>query len=272
MATKPSGTAVPRHGAPFTAAEFCAIRLSRDPEEALAHVARILAESPDPDDALRLCSYWIDGHGVEAVTLADGEELQYVNKGDTYDATLCHTEARGYFVSSWGDVYEESDREREEDSGERRCAYCSEWTAPSDPCGSCGRDPESGEPVPDALRHVRLATGHVLRTWDTGRTDSRGQTRIGYALADAGGDVLFRGRDFCASPLHADDSDASVRALLGFLTLRPGDTDREYFDGYTAAQRAFAESGDCELLAFLYSEEGPGTFQDCEDGEEGGGL
>ena len=267
MAAKPTGAAAPCH-VPIGREAFFGIRLTRDPDATYDVVRRVLAEFPDPNDALAECSAWIDGHGVESVTLADGEELQYVNKGDTYDATVCYTASRGYFVSSWGDVYETADREREVQSGERRCCYCSAWTAPTDPCGSCGRDPESGEPVPDALRHVRLETRHVLRTWDTGRTDGRGQTRIGYAFSDPAGNVLFRGRDFCASPLHADDSDASLRALLGFLTLRPGDTDPEYFDGYSAAQRAFAESGQCELLAYLYSEEGPGEFQDCEEGGE----
>jgi hypothetical protein len=32
-----------------------------------------------------------------------------------------------------------------------------------------------------------------------------------------------------------------VRALMGFLTLRPGDTDDEYFDRYTPDQLAFAD-------------------------------
>jgi hypothetical protein len=275
MATKPSGAEALRHGAPpFSRAEFCAIRLSRDPDEALAAVCRILAESPDPDEALAECSDWIDGHGVETLALADGTELAYVNKGDTYDATLCHVQGRGYFVASWGDVYEEADRAREEESDERRCAYCSEWSEQGEPCGSCGRDPETGDPWPEPLRHVRLELGYVLRTWDTGRTAGGGmmaRSRIGYELSGPDGARLFRGTDFRGSPLHPDDSDEALRALLGFLFLRPGDTDREYFADYSAAQRAFAESSDCEYLAFLYSEEGPGTLADL-DGEEGGGA
>jgi hypothetical protein len=53
--------------------------------------------------------------------------------------------------------------------------------------------------------------------------------------------LLFEGEAFAGSPLHADDSDATVAALLAFLTLRPGDTDSEYFDGYSPAQLHFAE-------------------------------
>ena len=274
MAAKPSG-AKPRPHAPVGRAEFLSIRLRRDPDEAYANVCRILAESTDPGDALAECSDWIDGHGVETLALADGGELQYVNVGDTYSATLCHVEGRGYFVSSWGDVYEESDRDHEEESGERRCCYCSEWTEPGEPCGSCGRDPETGDPWPEPLRRVRLETGHTLRTWDTGRTAGGGmmaRTRIGYELCGPDGARIFRGTDFRGSPLHADDSDDALRALLGFLTLRPGDTDREYFDGYTPAQRAFAESSDCELLAFLYSDDGDGEFADVDADEAEGGA
>jgi hypothetical protein len=128
----------------------------------------------------------------------------------------------------------------------------------------------------DPLRHVRLDTGHVLRTWDTGRTRN-GRTCIAYELREPSGDVLFAGDDFRPSPLHADESDKALRALLGFLTLRPGDTDREYFADYTARQLAFAKSSACELLAFLYSDdpsiagsEDAGTFADVdEDGRYG---
>ncbi len=126
----------------------------------------------------------------------------------------------------------------------------------------------------DSLRHVRLESGHVLRTWDTGRTRN-GRTRIAYELSEPSGVVLFSGADFCPSPMHADDSDDALRALLGFLTLRPGDTDREYFADYTAAQLAFATSDTAQLLAFVYSDdpsivgsENAGAFEDVDaDGE-----
>jgi hypothetical protein len=90
--------------------------------------------------------------------------------------------------------------------------------------------------------------------------------RIGYELCGPSGVVLFRGTDFGPSPCHADDSDETLRALLSFLLLRPGDTDRDYFAGYSAEQLAFAGSSECEQLQFLYSEEGPGAFAEI-DGE-----
>ena len=94
------------------------------------------------------------------------------------------------------------------------------------------------------------------------------RARIGYELCAPNGIAVFRGVDFGPSPCHADDADETLRALLGFLTLRPGDTDREYFAAYTAEQLAFANGSECELLAYLYGEEGPGTFVDV-DGEGG---
>ena len=59
---------------------------------------------------------------------------------------------------------------------------------------------------------------------------------------------LFAGADFACSPLHAIDSDEALRGLLSFLCLQPGDTDTSYFDGYDAAQRAWAET-DAERVA-----------------------
>lgn len=147
----------------------------------------------------------------------------------------------------------------------------------SDVTGAMPRRHESAAPdsTGDAsaiLRHVRLDTGHNLRTWDTGRSIGTGmmaRTRIGYELRDPAGEVLFRGADFAPGAATADDSDEALRALCGFLFLRPGDTDREYFADYSPRQLAFARSGDCELLAFLYSDNGPGQLVDI-DGEDAG--
>ncbi len=47
----------------------------------------------------------------------------------------------------------------------------------------------------------------------------------------------------------ADDPERDAVSLLMFLTLRPGDTDAEYFEAYNDAQRAWADSSECEYLA-----------------------
>jgi hypothetical protein len=88
-----------------------------------------------------------------------------------------------------------------------------------------------------------------LTMWDTGTYDHRGCTRIAYQLREVGGPVIFAGEDFSGSPMHADDSDATVAGLLGFLTLKPGDTDADYFADYTPEQRAFCEAH-AEVLAW----------------------
>jgi len=110
------------------------------------------------------------------------------------------------------------------------------------------------------LRHVRIE-GYTLQMWDTYETDTLGKTVIAYEFRKPDGSLLFHGSDFRCSPMHAIDSDECVRALLGFLTLKPGDTDKEYFDKYTPDQMAFAE-GDAESLS-LYSMDDlqPGEFQ-----------
>ncbi len=105
----------------------------------------------------------------------------------------------------------------------------------------------------DVLRHVDIE-GYRLKTWDTHHRHHNGpQWAIGYAFCDPQGNVLFTGEDFGCSPLHTIDSDECLRSLLGFLTLRPGDTDSDYFAGYTQAQMAFAQ-GDAENLS-LYAME-----------------
>lgn len=62
---------------------------------------------------------------------------------------------------------------------------------------------------------------------------------MAYTFRDHG-EVIFAGDDFYPSPLHACDGDEAVAALLGFLALQPGDTDREHFDAYTNRQLAWA--------------------------------
>jgi hypothetical protein len=106
------------------------------------------------------------------------------------------------------------------------------------------------------IRDVDL-DGYRLRTWDTYTSDRWGKSILGYALYAPGErKPLFIGEDFDCSPQHTIDSDECLRALLGFLTLRPGDTDAEYFEEYTAEQRAFAE-GDAEDLQQWAEDDGP---------------
>lgn len=97
----------------------------------------------------------------------------------------------------------------------------------------------------------------TLTTWDTGRTGYGGKYLVGYRLTmhnrfPAGHRmhpwVVFEGEDFGCSPMHAIDSDETLAGIMSFLTLRPGDTDREYFEDYTEAQLDYC-SQHAEALA-----------------------
>ncbi len=115
------------------------------------------------------------------------------------------------------------------------------------------------------IKHVRIepfreGPDFELKIFDTGTYDRRGQTKLAYELVrlDAppiGDKVLFAGGDFCGSPMYADNSDSTARSLLGFLTLKPGDTDADYFNEYSPEQLAWCQSSECEALGMYASEE-----------------
>lgn len=84
-----------------------------------------------------------------------------------------------------------------------------------------------------------------------------GRDRIRYTLEQRNADrsrvLLFCGADFGPSPMDSVDGDGAVAALLGFLTLRPGDTDADYFDAYTDVQREFCAQHAEYLSAEVYA-------------------
>lgn len=116
---------------------------------------------------------------------------------------------------------------------------------------------------PNRLRNVRLRpyrTGYgprfSLTTYDTGRCDERGSANQRYRFVQIDGKrrtVLFEGEDYSVGAGQCSDSDDAVAGLLEFLTLKPGDTDDEYFARYTPAQRRFADQHaemlSCEVKA-----------------------
>jgi len=119
------------------------------------------------------------------------------------------------------------------------------------------------------LRKVQLGdTGWTLTLWDTERTDDPdGRTVFAYTFAAPGAtEPLFSGEDFrsAAYRTYADDSDQTLRNLLGFLTLRPGDTDDDYFEKYTTDQLAYC-AGDAEELSLWALETEAEPFRDVAD-------
>lgn len=125
----------------------------------------------------------------------------------------------------------------------------------------------------DVIRVVRFSPyrrgqGPVftLRIWDTYQTTRDGKSVLGYRLTmsrtrprhspgcvranDAAlreictcarlkPRVIFEAEDFAVPVMYSIDSDATVVALMGFLTLKPGDTDAEYFASDTDVQRDY---------------------------------
>jgi len=90
--------------------------------------------------------------------------------------------------------------------------------------------------------------GFTLTLWDTGRTKRHNSAAIlRYELKD-GEEVIFEGEEYCPSPLHSIDSPQAACDCLGFITLKPGDTSRDYFYGYTVRQMEWCTSQRCECL------------------------
>lgn len=77
--------------------------------------------------------------------------------------------------------------------------------------------------------------------------DSDGRPNIIYKVKTPTG-VIFQGRDFSppANCFRDPTGKESRCGLLNFLTLKPGDTDSEYFDSYTPEQLEWANSSENE--------------------------
>ncbi len=114
-------------------------------------------------------------------------------------------------------------------------------------------NPHLGFPEYEHIRTWRQEQ-FILYLYDTHKVKAN-KSRLAYEFYDGayGGQPVFRGEDFGCSPLHSIDSDQAVAALLGFLSLRPGDTDLEYFDDYLPEQVEWAEIHG-ELLGLLAME------------------
>lgn len=102
----------------------------------------------------------------------------------------------------------------------------------------------------ELLRRVKFAPlteGSIeLTTWDTGTTRN-GRTYITYEMK-WNGKPVFHSDDFGVSPYASIDSDATLISLMSFLSMRPGDTDADYFDSYSERQLEWANSDMCEAL------------------------
>ena len=96
---------------------------------------------------------------------------------------------------------------------------------------------------------------YTVTLQETRRRATTGQIKTEYSLIDASGKVIFSGNDLGCSPMHTPESRENAIALLAFLTLKPGDTDEDYFKDYTPEQLAWCQGDDCEDLAMFTDEE-----------------
>lgn len=112
------------------------------------------------------------------------------------------------------------------------------------------------------LRHVEME-GYTLLLWDTYQCRNH-KSMLGYRFQNPRGEVVFEGEDFGCPPSKAIDSDACVRGLLNFLTLKPGDTDDEYFEKYSSSQMAFAEGDAEDLSSYAMEEFGAPAFHNLD--------
>ena len=74
--------------------------------------------------------------------------------------------------------------------------------------------------------------------------------------------LIFSGNDYSPSPMSGPYSLDSLLGLLSFLTVKPGDTDDEYFEKYTQDQLDFTDSQICEDLSLLGYDSDNGEFED----------
>lgn len=98
--------------------------------------------------------------------------------------------------------------------------------------------------------------GFLVELYETGHTqfERYGHTSVGYRLYDVdfsretgNGDPIFEGTDYGIPAGSVIDNLAAVNGIVGFLSCRPGDTDNEYFEGYTERQLTWVSARAEEL-------------------------
>ena len=81
----------------------------------------------------------------------------------------------------------------------------------------------------------------IVRAWEGGfRHPNR--TRLDVEVRQDGAVIFPRGSLWCGIPSHQSIDGIDAKELvLSLVGMKPGDTDRDYFDSYTADQLAWAE-------------------------------
>ena len=95
-----------------------------------------------------------------------------------------------------------------------------------------------------------MADQSLMREWTAGpfrlqlheptRWPAGDPTPIGYRFYHHD-ELIFEGDDIAVPAGQSLDGDQTVRGVLGYLALRPGDVEADYFAGYTPAQLAWRD-------------------------------
>lgn len=86
--------------------------------------------------------------------------------------------------------------------------------------------------------------GYLLELYETGHFEGN-HTAVAYRFYDlewegrSDASPIFQGADYGVPSQMTIDGDDAVRGLLGFLSVRHGDTDDEFFADYTPRQLAW---------------------------------
>jgi hypothetical protein len=78
------------------------------------------------DDIWEIGEITFDHFGRESSSI-EGRTIDYLNSGDTYDATLIRDDGDVY-VGTWGDWVEQVERDIAEREERYRCGWCGEFT------------------------------------------------------------------------------------------------------------------------------------------------
>lgn len=67
-------------------------------------------------------------------------------------------------------------------------------------------------------------------------------------------ELICEGDDYRPSPMFGIESLDSFVSCLGFMTVRLGDTDKDFFKDHSESHMKFLETNDCEELRLLISD------------------
>ncbi len=101
----------------------------------------------------------------------------------------------------------------------------------------------------------QIDADHLLEVEAAGRTDE-GRIRWRYRLSRRRR-TIFAGSDICSgvgAVLTPGELISAARTVLHYLTLRPGDTDADYFDFYTRVQLEWRDRYAEELSIYAMDE------------------